>query len=461
MRIVIIGAGEVGAYLAQYLVAEHHNVTLIDTDPEKIERISDHLDLKVLIGSGTSINALREAEADKADLLLAMTNSPEANLLAAYSSKRLGTASTIARISSDDHAASSAGFYRQHLGIDLVINPSLLTAAEATAVIQAGCGSGIREFGFGRIHFRPFEVYPDSPFTTRPISELHLPGAMIAAMVRDGEVLVPRGDDVIQAHDRLVVICKPEAIRYVQKGVGERKDHVRRIIIVGGGDVGAAIAQYFDTPRYRVKLFEYNRRRAWQLADELNHIKIIDDDGADIDVLDEEYLSTAEAFVAATGSDETNLMAAVLAREHGVKHTIAIVDKPQFTELGKKLSITATLSPRLLAANQVMAFVHGGGVNRVALVAEGQAEIIEFQASASFEYLDQQLSEIDWPRGVRVGALIRGDKAVIPKGDDVIQEGDSVVLFAVQKLLPYVEAMLARNKEAQQALIEADPEPVQ
>ncbi len=446
MRVVIVGAGEVGTYLAQFLIDERHDVSLIDSDPEKIERISDHLDLKAHLGSGTCVASLEEAETGQADLLLAMTNREEVNMLSAYFGKRLGARSTIARMQSEDAMIGHPTFYRQHLGIDLVINSAMLAASEATRVIQEGGGSGIAEFGFGRVHCRPFSVAADSPFTTRPISELHLPGALIAAVVREQEVLVPHGDDVIQAGDRLIVICKPEAVQYVRKGVGERQDTVRRLIIVGGGDVGAAIARYFDTPRYRVKLFEENRRRAWELANELNHVKVIDSDGADLDVLAEEYLETTEAFVTATGSDEKNLMTALLARENGVARTVAIVDKPQFTALGKKMQITATLAPRILAANQVMAFVRGGNVNRVSLLAEGEAEIIEFQATSSLGLLDRSLASLELPRGVLIGALIRDRKAIIPKGTDEIRDGDSVVLFTLQSRMPFVEHLLKRNK---------------
>jgi len=460
MRIVIVGAGEVGAYLAQFLIAENHQVTLIDSDPEKIERLSDHLDLKGFVGSGSSVAVLEEAEAGRAELLLAVTNQEEVNMLAAYFGKRLGAQHTIARMTSEDALTSHTSFYRRNLGIDLVINPALLAAAEATAVIQAGAGSGIAEFGFGRIYFRPFEVEADSPFTTRPIRELHLPGALIAAVVREDKVSIPHGDDVLNDGDRLIVICKQEAIPYVQKGVGEQKDRVRNIIIVGGGDVGAAVASYFDSPRYRVKLFENNRRRAWQLAERLNYVKVIDDNGADLEVLEEEYLSDTEALVAATGGDETNLMTAALARDQGVARTVAVVDKPQFAALGKKMAISAVLMPRILAANQVMAFVHGGNVNRVALVAEGQAEIIEFQATAKLGLLDRPLSELGLPRGIIVGALIHDNKALIPRGGDMIHEGDGVVLFALQERIGYVEALLKRNQTGELPAEEA-AEPVQ
>ena len=445
MRIAIVGAGEVGTYLAQCLVDENHNVTVIDTNPEKIERLSDHVDLRGFVGSGTCVATLEQAEVGKADLLLAMSNSEDVNMLASYFGKCLGARSVIARMESEDALSAHSNFYRQRLGINLVINPAMLAAAEATATIQERGGSGIAEFGFGRIHFRPFMVNPKSPATKTPIRDLNLPGALIAAYVRDGEVNVPGGEDHIEAGDKLIVICKPEAVPYVQKAVGESTDPVRRIIIVGGGNIGSAIAHYFDSPRYRAKLFEDDRRRAWELANELNHVKVIDSDGTDMDVLEEEYIDTTDAFVSATGSDEKNIMTAVLAREHGVPLTIAVVDQQQYADLGSKLGITATMTPRILAANQVLSFVRAGNVNRMALINEGQAEVLEFRATSACQIIDRPLAEVGLPKGIIIAALIRGPKAIIPKGSDIIHEGDSVIMFALEKNTGYVEALLKRN----------------
>jgi len=445
MRIAIVGAGEVGTYLAQRLVAENHDVTVIDKSPEKIERLSDHVDLKGFVGSGTCVATLEQAEVGKADLLLAMSNLEEVNMLASYFGKSLGAKSIIARMESDDALSAHSNFYRQRLGINMVINPAMLAAAEATATIQERGGSGIAEFGFGRIHFRPFMVLKNSPATKTPIKDLNLPGALIAAFVRNDEVTVPGGEDTIQAGDKLIVICKPEAVPYVQKAVGESTDPVRRIIIVGGGNVGSAITRYFDTPRYRAKLFEDDRRRAWELANELNHVKVIDSDGTDIDVLEEEYIDSTDAFVSATGSDEKNIMTAVLAREHGVPLTVAVVDQQQYAAMGAKLGITATLTPRILAANQVLSFVRAGNVNRVALISEGQAEVIEFRATQACQITERPLAEIGLPKGIIIAAIIRGNKAIIPKGNDMIHEGDSVVLFALEKNSGFVDALLKRN----------------
>lgn len=459
MRIVIVGAGEVGVYLTQRLVEENHEVTLIDSDPDKIERTSDNLDIKSYVGSGTSVAVLEQAEVGKAELLLAMTNSEEVNMLTSYFGKCLGAESVITRMASEDALTGHPNFYRHRLGIDLVINPAMVAAAEVTATIQARSGSGIAEFGFGHVHFRPFTVQDGSPAARKAISELNLPGALIAATIRNGEVTIPRGDDHLAAEDQLVVICRPEAVPYVQKMVGESTERIKRIIIVGGGNVGSAVAHYFDTPRYRAKLFEDDRRRAWQLADELNYVKVIDSDGTDLDVLEEEYIETTDAFVSATGSDEKNIMTAILAREHGVPLTIAVVDQQQFANLGNRLGIGAILAPRILAANQVLSFIRGGKVNRIALVAEGQAEVIEFRATRHCRITDKPLAELGLPRGIIVGALIRGHKAVIPKGSEMIQEGDSVVLFTLDSQLPYVNALLERNRSGERRELIEDLEP--
>ena len=445
MHIVIVGAGEVGSYLAGFLVAEQHDVTMLDIDGDKIKRLGDTLDIHTAVGSGTSADSLESIEAGKAELFLALTDSDEANMLATYFAKRMGADTTVARIANPDVLTGHPGFYRRALGIDKVINPAMQAAAEATAVLQSGAAAGIAEFGFGRIHLRPFIVEEKSPCARKPLKDQHLPGALIAAVVSGGDVHIPGGDDQLQPGDRLFVICKPEAVQYVQKAVGDSKDRIKRIIIVGGGNIGAAIAHYFDHSRYRVKLFESNPDRAWQLADELNYVKVIEGDGTDLDTLEEEYLKDTHAFVASTGLDESNLMTALLAKEHGVERTVAVVDKPQFAILGKRLGLTATLAPRILAANQVLTYVRSGRINRIQLIAEGQAEAIEFQATEHSRFTGKPLMELGLPRGLIVGGIIRGRRALIPGGKDEIEPGDFVVLFTLESNVPYIENLLSHE----------------
>ena len=443
MQVVIVGAGEVGAYLAEFLVSEQHHVTILDVDADKIRRLGDTLDLKTYVGSGTHADCLEQIEAGRSDLFLALTDSDEANMLAAYFAKVMGAKTTVARVCNPDAITGHPAFYRTALGIDKVVNPAMQAAAEATAVLQMGNDAGIAEFGFGRIHLRPFTVETGSKFTKKPIKEQRLPGALIAAVIRDGEVHIPGGEDQLEAGDRLFVICKPEAVQYVQKGVGESREVMRRIIIVGGGDIGAAIAHYFDHSRYRVKLFEDSQARATELADELNYVKVILGDGSDLDILEEEYLDSTHAFVASTGVDEVNLMAALLAKEHGVERTVAVVEKPQFAQLGKRLGLTATLAPRILVANQILTYIRGGRVNRVHLIAEGQAEVLEFQVTEHSKLIGKPLMSLGLPRGIIIGAIVRGNKALIPKGDDVLEPGDALVVFTLEKHIGRIESLLA------------------
>lgn len=460
MRIVIIGAGEVGTYLAKYLVTENHDISLIDNDPDRVQHINDHLDIETLLGSGTSVEDLQKVEVGKADLLLAISNNDEVNMLACLFGRKMGVKSAVARIDNPEVITGHPLFYREHLGIDLIINPPMLTASEATSLITPGAGSGIAEFGYGRLYLRPFEVEAGSPYTRKPIRDLKMPGALVAALIRDGHVMIPSGEDTIMDSDRIFVICKREAIAHVQRGVGESKDYIKRILIVGGGKIGAAIAHYFDVPRYKVKLFEDDRRRAWKLTEELMHVKVIDNDGGDIDVLKEEYLEATDAFVACTGSDEKNIMTALMAKEHGVERTIAIVDKPQFADLGPKLGLSATLAPRLLAAGQVLRFTRSGKVNSVSLIHEGQAEVIEFVASEDSKLINVPLMNLKLPKGMLIGAIISGNKAIIPSGKDVITAGDSVVILALHERIPYVENLLKFEGIIEMAQ-PLEPEPAQ
>jgi trk system potassium uptake protein TrkA len=449
MRILLIGAGEVGQYLAGTLIAEHHQVTLIDSNPEKIQAVNEVLDLSAVVGSGSCFDILEKADAANAELVLAMTDSEHVNMLACYHSKIMGAKYAIARVQSEDVMHGHAQHYRYHLGIDLFINPAMLAAAEATDIMLSGHSSGISDIGFGRIYFRPFTVQEGSPLTRKTLNQIRLPGALVAALIREGEVIIPHGDDEIRQGDRLVVICKPEAIQYIQKAVGESSERISRMVIVGGGNVGSSIAKYFDNKRYKVKLFEDDNIRAWELANELMHVRIIDQDGTNLDVLEAEYLEAAEAFVSTTGSDEKNLMTAILASEHGVKRTVAVVHSSQYAELGKKMPITATLSPRILAANRVLGFVRRDNVHRVSLIAEGQAEIVEFVATSTLALLNKPLQELGMPKGIIVAALVRGTRTIIPRGDDEIREGDSVVMFCTHERIGYLEALLKRNKQGE------------
>lgn len=441
MRILIIGAGEVGSYLARHLVEENHNVTVIDASEERVRKLEEQIDLRGVVGSGSDVSTLELAEAGRNDLVLATSSSDEINMLAVLFSKRLGARRGVARISATQALSEHLGFYRDQMEIDLVINPALRTASAATAAITGGA-QGIAEFGFGSVQCREFEVHAGSSFTRKPLKDLKLPGALIVALLRRGEVIIPSGNDVINVDDRIVVIYRREALGHIRKGVGEQNTTARSIFIVGGGRIARAIALYFDHPRYHVKLFEDDKRRAWQLAEELEHVKVIDSSGVDIDVLRGEYLEQADALVAATDSDERDLMLAALAKEVGVKRTVAIVDQPQYTELGRLLDLTATLSPRILAANQILTFIRAGNINRVALIAEGQAEVLEFQAREGFPLLGKPLSELDLPRGIIIAALLRGTKPLIPKGDDSIQAGDSVIAFSLTERVGYLTKLL-------------------
>jgi trk system potassium uptake protein TrkA len=299
-------------------------------------------------------------------------------------------------------------------------------------------------------------VLGGSPYTKKQLRDLQLPGALIAAVVRDGSVSIPSGDDKLEDGDKIMVICRREAIQHVQKGVGETNAHAKRVIIVGGGNIGLAIAQYFDYPRYRCTVFEPDRARAWQIAEMLRHVKVIEGDGADRSLLREESIEQTDAFVSCTGSDEKNLMTAVMAKDLGVPRTVAVVDKPQFAELGDKLGLTATLPPRILAASQVLSYIRGGQFNRISLIAEGQAEVVEFTVQQGSPLLRAPLMKLGLPKGLIVGALIRGNKAVVPKGADSMQAGDSVIMFALHEHLPYIESLLKAERIAAESVAESE-----
>jgi trk system potassium uptake protein TrkA len=445
MRVLIIGAGEVGSYLARFLASAHHQVTVIDCDAEKGLQLEEQVEVAVQVGSGANLDVLRSAGALETDLLLAMTSSDEVNVLSAQLGKHLGVKRAIVRIKSAELLAATQSYLREEMGIDLIVNLPMRAAAQITSLISPGKAAGITDFGFGHIHCRTFEVLPDSQYSKRPIKDLHLSGAVIVAAVRDGDVVVPSGGYQLAAGDRFFAVTKRDAVPLLQKGVGETAEHVKQIFIVGGGRIGAAVARHFDNPRYRVKLFEINKAHAYLLKEKLKHVTVIERDGLDLGALEEEYIESADAFVAATGVDEKNLIAAVLAKEHGVPRTIAIVDKLQYARMGEKLGLTGTLAPRLLAAEQILAFIQGGQVHRIALIEEGQAEVVEFHVGRTSSLIDRSLAELDLPTGVIIGAIVQGAKALIPTGKSIIRAGDAVIMCVLKERMPFVESLLRES----------------
>jgi trk system potassium uptake protein TrkA len=442
MYAIVLGAGEVGFHLTRVLAQEGHNVTVVDVQQESLDRVSESLDVRTLLGNGVEAELLDQAETERADLFLAVTDSDEVNLLAGYVAHQFGARTTISRVGNRISAASQL-VYRDLLGIDLLLSTELLAATEITKQILTPGAVDVESFAQGKVQLRQLRVGESSKAANRPIQEIDLPKTtLIASLSRNGKVVIPRGDDVLEVGTDAIVIGQADALPKVEKLFGHSEEEVKRIVVLGGGEVGFLTAQRLETHGLDVRIIERDAGRCTWLSEALERTVVLRGDGTDLGLLKELRLPSVDYFVSASGDDEENLMSGLLAKEHGANRTIALVDRSDYTSLYERLGITFTISPRLLVADHILRFIRRGNVITTAFVLGEQAEALELVARPKSKLVGRPLRKVKLPRGALIGAVVRDDEVIVPRGDDVIHEGDTVVMFTLVSVRSRIEKLL-------------------
>jgi trk system potassium uptake protein TrkA len=447
MRILVVGGGEVGYALARCLAAEHE-IFVVDHSAEVGARFGQ-LDVEFVLGSATSAEALRRARAERADLMIACTGLDEVNLVACAIAKRLGLSRTICFVSSDDilDADDSSDSMREHFGIERVVWPEAQLADDIERIIAAPGAIDAEIFAGGRIHLLEFRLQPGSPLSAGPISSLHVPHRALIVAVKHGDVFqIPRGDTRLAPGDKIIVMGTPEALRELQPqiepvpGGGSKR---QLVTIIGGGDVGFRLAQRLDVSRnVEVRIFEKDRTRGERLAASLRRALVLNGDGTDLELLEAEEIGRSDVLVSVIDNDERNLLASLLARQLGVRKIITRVSRPANLRLFERVGIDVALSARGSAVASVIHHIQGGRTNLLAVLEEGQATIVELVVPSSYQ--PRALQELDAPAQSIVGAILRGDQVIIPRGPDQIRPQDRLLVFAtsdsVAKIRDYFTA---------------------
>ncbi|MEP0814492.1 MAG: Trk system potassium transporter TrkA [bacterium] len=442
MDIIIAGAGEVGFHLAKQLAAENHNVTVVDSDERGIERVQNELDVNALAGNAASAVVLEKAEVAGCELFLAMTDRDEVNMLSALIAKRLGAKRTVARIRRQEDLVGRQRFYRNLLGIDLVVNPDRLTAQEIKKLVKEAGSAGVEDYAYGQVHLRRVAVKPGSPITKKPLKDVKLPaGILIAAIIRGAEIIIPSGNDQVAGGDHIIAITTRETLAAIRKLVGECELVTKRVMIAGDSHIAEEIAASLANLPIEVKLIASDRRRAFEISEAHAHVQVVEGDCRSMPFLKEEHIELTDIFVAATEADEVSVMSALLAKEGGAKEVVAVVNKREYLQITHRLQLDVVLSPRLLAVNKILKFVRFGNINSISLIGEGEAEIIEFTAVANSRGVGKPLKSLALPRGSIVGAIVKEHEVVIPRGDDTIEGGDSVILFTLAENIKSIEKL--------------------
>ena len=444
MKITIIGAGKVGTEIAHRLSEEGYDIIVIDRNEAQLAKINETLDVLSVKGNGSSSQLLKDIGVGDSDLLVAVTDSDEINMIACMTAKRVGVAKTIARIRDPDYVRDLI-ISKEDLGIDLVINPDYAASMEIARLLTLNLAVHTEHFANGRVQLAELTVEEsNSQFVNKKIQELELPrSCLIVGISRRGEMIIPGGKDCIKANDTLYVLGNAESIKKVCAKFKIRRQKVQNVMIMGGGRAGLYLAEKLRSTGIKVKIIEQNMDRCMELANRLNDVLIIRGDGTDVNLLRREGIHDTDSFVAVTGMDEENLLMALLAKQLGAKRVIAKVSRPSYAPLVERLGVDAAISPRLITIGEIMRFIRGGRLLSLVLLLNEQAEVIEVIAQPESRIVGRPLHSSGLPKGVIIGAIIRGDQIVIPKGGDVIQAGDRLVVFALGHVVHNVVSLAA------------------
>jgi trk system potassium uptake protein len=433
VRTVIIGAGEVGSNTAQMLSQEGHDVVLIEQDEKLVERASEQLDALVIQGNGASPKLLKEAGIQRSELLIAASSSDEVNIIACLAAKAQNVQRTVARIHNEDYYDPREPFAREMLGIDFVIHTEQMAAEEIKRALLVPGAINVDTFADGSIEVAEVILDEGSPAIGRDLKDVRLPeGSLVVGLLRGGEALVPRGDTALERRDHVLLISGQRRISEVVGAVASDTAPVREVTIYGGGRIGLRLALALEEVGISVRVIERDEERARYVASRLRRGFVLHDEGISRDFLLQERVDRTDAFVAVTGDDRANLLAAMYARQLGARLTIAGVSSGEFAPLADALGVDLTISPRVLAAEAILRFVRKGDVVNVALLQSG-AEMIELRVPEKCRVAGRPLAEVGFPEGAIVGALLRGNEVIIPTGGDVLRPGDDAVVFTGQK----------------------------
>jgi trk system potassium uptake protein TrkA len=445
MRAIIIGAGEVGYQITKFLSMEAVDVVVIEKDRSKIARITEELDVATIVADGLSPSALKQAGADKADILLAVTNSDETNMISCLIAKAMyDIPRKIARIRDPEYFNNEKLLGKDNLDIDPAISPELEVARAIIRLLEIPFASDVEEFEEGLIKVIGFKVPWDSALagnSLRSFQEQPSRRFLIGIIEREGAVIIPSGDDVIRTDDIIYMPVKKWEVGDAMSFLGVSENPAKKIMIVGGGRVGYYIASMMEA-KADVKVIETNEERCKYLNKVLKRSTVLHGDGSDEKLLKEENVSDMDAFVTVSNNEELNIMASVLATRLGARKTITIVNRTDYLSLAHGLGLHSVLCPRLITASSILKYLRRGDILSLTAVAEDKAEIIEARIGADSKFAGKALQKAGLPRSVLVGAIMRNDKIIIPTGADVIREGDRLIIFTLRESIRDVEKLL-------------------
>ncbi|HEU0187323.1 MAG TPA: Trk system potassium transporter TrkA [Gallionellaceae bacterium] len=440
MKILILGAGQVGSTVAESLVSEANDITVVDMDGEKLRQLQDRLDLSTLTGNASHPSVLEQAGIADADMLLAVTQSDEVNMVACKLAASLyNTPTRIARIRAADYLAHPEIFSNDNFSVDFSICPEQILTDYIRKLIEFPEALQVLEFADGRVSLVAVRAFEGGPLVGNPLKymQVHMPqiDTRVAAIFRHDRPLIPEGDTVIEAGDEIFFIAATENIRSVLKELRRMDKPTKRVMIVGGGNIGRRLALALEND-YQVKLIEYNKKACEKLASELSKTLVLHGDGTDENLLQSESIDDVDVFCALTNDDENNIMSSLLAKNGGARKVISLINRSAYVGLVQGGKIDIALSPAHVTIGSLLAYVRQGDVAAVHSLRRGAAEALELVAHGdrqSSKVVGRLIGEIDLPKGATIGAIVRNGVVIMGHHDRLIEPDDHVIVFVINK----------------------------
>jgi trk system potassium uptake protein TrkA len=444
MKIIIAGAGDVGFHLAKLLSYEAQDTYVIDFDGDKLDYINSHLDVFTKKGDATSVKLLNEIGINSADLLLAVTESQNTNFTISVIGKALGAKKTIARIDNPEFLNNDVVDFKK-FGVDFMISPQELAANEIKMLLNQSSFNDTVEFEKGLFNVMGTSLGYKSPILDLTVKEAKdkfpLVDFITIAIKREGvsQTIIPRGDTVYNIKDQVYFSVPKRSINKLYPIIGEQQLRIKNVMILGGSSIGFKTARNLCKENFKIKLVEKKKEKALDIADKLPNALVINGDGRDIELLEEENIREMDAFIAVTGDSETNIMSCLVAKSKGVKKTIALVENMDYINISQTIGIDTLINKKLLAASSIFKHIRKGEILALANLHNIDAEVFEFEVKENAKVTQKPIKELKFPREAVFGGIIRNGEAKMSFGDFQIQAGDKAIVFCLPEAISTVE----------------------
>ncbi|AEI13909.1 TrkA-N domain protein [Flexistipes sinusarabici DSM 4947] len=447
MKVIVVGAGEVGYHLAEQLIKENKDVVLIDKNINKVKYAQTHLDCMVVKGEGTDMDIIRSLDIEKDDIFIAVTDSDEVNLITCFLvSSELKLKTKIARVRRLDYSRSNL-LQNNYVGVDFVVNPELEAARSIVNTIQQGVTAGTTTFESGNLQLRDLFIHKDSILNGASVKDIRQKISedyLITGILRKNDIIIPKGDTKVYEGDHLFVTGERDGVNRFLSKSGVIFKRLKHIVIVGGGRTGKFVAEYLASIDKNVKLIEKDYNKCKQIAEQIPDITVIHADISDESIFDEEDLGSFDLMLSVTDNEELNILTSVYAKESGIKKTISLVSKVNYLNMAAKLGIDSTISPKISSANAILKHIRKGNIKGVYSLFDGKAEIIEFTIQPKSKHKNVPIKNLALPKNSLIVAINRNNKNIIPDGNFILDEGDNLILFAKKSAIDKIEEFISK-----------------